>query len=180
MGGNLLFCQMARPLAMLALLLMLCLNVAAQVDWQTYKNKQHGFSLRLPEGWIIKEKLEPPAVLLVQSPIEDFDNDYREEMELRWHNSKGGGMDLQRWIGQMRQGHAGFTEVVRGRGRIGANGADWVVFTMDHWGIQVQCIAYLFKLDPHTTYVLLCTSVQEDYERHESLFRQTAESLKFK
>jgi hypothetical protein len=171
---------MALRFLFISMLCTICLVAHAQQEqgMKMYRNKQKGFSIKYPSNWIAKDKVESPTVLLLQSPIENFDNDYREDMELQWFAAgKAGPISLSDWIGRMKTGHEELAEVVRGRGKIGANQADWVVFTMMHWGFEVKCIAYLFHGE-FGSHVLICTSVEGDYERHQHLFREVAESFK--
>jgi hypothetical protein len=145
-----------------------------------YRNKTAGFSIRIPAQWDIKDHLEPPAVLLAKSPSEHFNNDFREEMELRKMESQNGKfLTFDAWIAQMKTSHETFSEVVRGRGKIGQTGADWIVYTMHHWGYDVKCIAYFYR-DETNCYLLICTSVHDAYEKYEKVFRETAGTFRIR
>lgn len=163
-------------------ILLLAAKAMAQYagEPQLYRNKTEGFSLKVPAQWEMKDRLEPPAVLLTKSPLEHFNNDFREEMELRKIPAHNGTLlTFNAWIAQMKTSHETFAEVVRGRGKIGPNGADWIVYTMHHWGYDVKCLAYYFN-SGDAVYILICTSVQDAYEKYESVFRETATTFRMR
>jgi len=167
-------------LVLFAGLIFVCAGYAAAQPCTRHVETQGGFSICLPDGWIVKQQEGEAYKMLFGQPSDGFapNLNFKEEMS---------NLELSAYVA------AGVKNILASKEQLGATSLDIlgqsdfvtddgvrgirIVIFSDYKGHKVRTIQYLFAASPGRKLIVTGTSLEKNKEVFDRVFDRSAKSI---
>jgi len=152
--------------------------ISEGIEWQTYQNRDYGFSISFPESWDVKERYRNTVVVALSPPRGRRDT-FRENVNLNVQ-TLARGLTLEDYyknsIRDMEEYLFNFDELSSGNFKINDIDSKYLIYTHEIGNVRVKVLEVLL-VSGSFGFKITCTAIPHAFERYRGIFKEILSSF---